>query len=262
MTTKEVIIKPVVKPKFSGISSYSRAHYAIEGAQLGKSGYKTGITEEEQKYFEKALRKPEGFLNPDNKEFWATMLGMNLPLDKPFFFSVTTPLDELKLKVILQRSDIANNELELQRNPSAVFFIEDKEAKAKVEELAIDILMVANEAFNELTIDEKKGYLKLYGKKGVEDLSDRIIKTELYKEVNKDPKKFIDFTKNPDIALRIQIEEMLEQGTLTKKGSFYNFEQEVIGNSIDAVVAFFKDVKNQSVKIAAIQVTKQNKKKG
>ncbi len=260
METREVIIKPVVKSKFSGLSSYSRAHYTIEGAQLGKSGYKTGITEEEQKYYEKYLRKPEGFLNPDNKEFWSTMLNMNLPLDKTFHFSVSTPLDELKLKVILQRSDIANNELELSKNPSAVFFIEDKEAKAKIEELAIDILMVANEAFNELTIDEKKGYLKLYGKKGVETLSDRIIKTELYKEVNKDPKKFLDFTKNPDITLRIQIEEMLEVGTLIKKGSFYNFEQEVIGNSIDAVVSFFKDVKNQSVKLAAIQVTKQTKK--
>lgn len=260
METKQIIIKPVVKAKFSGISSYSRAHYAIEGAQLGKSGYKTGITEDEQKHFEKTLRKPEGFLNPDNKEFWATMLGLNLPLDKTFYFDITTPLDELKLKVIMQRTDIANNELELSRNPSAMFYIEDKEAKAKVEELAIDSLMLANEAFNELTIDEKKGYLKLYGKKGVETLSDRIIKTELYKEVNKDPKKFLSFKSNPDISLRIQIEDMLEQGVLTKKGSFYNFEQEVIGNSIDAIVNFFKDVKNQSVKLAALQVTKQNKK--
>ncbi len=260
METREIVIKPVVKPKFSGLSSYSRAHYVIEGAQLGKTGYKTGLTEEEQKHYEKVLRKPEGFLNSDNKDFWSTMLGLNLPLDKTFYFTVSSPMDELKLKIILQRTDIANNELELSKNPSALFYIEDKEAKAKVEELAIDSLMEANEAFNDLTIDEKKGYLKLYGKKGVDQLSDRIIKTELYKEVNKDPKKFMSLTKNPDIALRIQIEEMLETGVLIKKGSFYNFEQEVIGNSIDAVVSFFKDVKNQSVKLAAIQVTKNNKK--
>lgn len=260
MEVKEIVIKPVVKAKFSGISSYSRAHYHIEGAALGKSGYKTGLTPEEQTHYEKVLRKPEGFLNSDNKEFWATMLNLNLPLDKAFFFTINSPMDELKLKVIKERSDIANNELELAKNPNAVFYIEDKEAKAKVEEQAIDLLMIANEKFNDLTIDEKKGFLKLYGKKGVDQISDRVVKTELYKEVNKDPKKFISFTENPDITLRIQIEEMLEQGTLVKKGSFYNFEQEVIGNSIDAVVAFFKDVKNQSVKLAALQNTKNSKK--
>ena len=142
------------------------------------------------------------------------------------------------------------------------FYIEDKEAKAKVEELAIDSLMEANEAFNDLAIDEKKGYLKLYGKKGLDQLSDRLIKTELYKEVTKDPKKFLAFKNNPDIALRMNIEDMLEAGTLYKKGSFYNFEQEVIGNSIESVISFLKEPKNQSLKIAAIQTTKDIKKKG
>lgn len=262
---REVVIKPVVKQKFSGVSAYPRAHYVIEGAQLGKAGYKTGLTQDEEREFEKALGLTEGTLNKNyvegKKSFWSDFMNLNLPLDKPFYFNVTTVLDELKLKVILQRTDIANNELELSRNPNAIFFIEDKEAKAKIEELSIDLAMTANEAFNELTIDEKKGYLKLYGKKGVETLSDRMIKTELYKEVNKDPKKFIAFTKNPDIELMIQIQDMLETGVLVKKNNYYNFENEVIGNSIDSVIAFFKDVKNQSVKIAANQTAK-NKKKG
>ncbi len=259
---RQIIIKPVVKSKFSGIASYSGSGTYLEGAQLGKGGYKTGLTKEEQVKFEEELVLAKGTLNKTNAAFWGHLLEMNLPNDKTFYFNISTPLDELKYKVILQHSDIANNELELAKNPSAIFYIEDKEAKAKIEELAIDSLMTANEAFNGLTTDEKKGYLKLYGKKGVEQLSDRIIKTELYKEVNKDPKKFLSFTTNPDIALRIIIEDMLEAGTLVKKGSFYNFEQEVIGNSIDSVISFFKDPKNQSLKIAAVQVTKQVKKKG
>ncbi len=259
---KQIIIKPVVKAKFSGISAHSNTKTSLEGAQLGRNGYKTGLSKEDEKYYEKELNKPSGFFGKDNKEFWASVLNLSLPNDKPYYFTVDSLMDEIKYKVILQHSAIANNELELAKNPTALFYIEDREAKAKVEEVFIDFKMDAQEAFSNLTTDEKKGYLKLYGKKGVEQLSDRIIKTELFKELDKDPKKFLDYTKDPDITLRISIEDMLEVGTLTKKGYYYNFNGEVIGESVDSVISFFKDLKNQSIKIAAENATKQKNKKG
>lgn len=257
---KQIIIKPVVKSKFSGISAHSNTKTAFEGAQLAKGGYKTGLTREEEKNYEDALNLPKGTLRRDNKEFWGNVLNLSLPNDKAYYFVVNSPMDELKLKVILEHSGIANNELELLKNPTALFYIEDKEAKAKIEEISINYKMEASDAFAELTSDEKAGYLKVMtNKKGIEDLSERIVKTELFKEMEKDPKKFLDLTKDPDINLRISIEEMMQAGTLTRKGSYYQFENEIIGNSVDAVIAFFKDLKNQSIKIAAEQVTKKKK---
>ena len=257
---KQIIIKPVVKPKFSGISAHSNTRTSLEGAQLGKGGYKTGLTREEETKFAEELNLPKGTLGRNNKEFWGSVLNLSLPNDKPFYFTVSSLMDEIRLRVLLQHSAVANNELELAKNPQALFFIEDREAKAKIEEVAIDYLMEAQEVFINLTIDEKKGYLKLYGKKGANELSDRIIKTELFKEVNKDPKKFIELSKNPDITLRISIQDMLETGILTKHGQYYNFNEESIGASIDDVVGFFKDYKNQSIKIAAENAAKQKKK--
>ncbi len=259
---RTIVIKPATRIKFSGVSSYTNTRTVIEGAQLGKGGnYITGLTKEEEKYYEKELGLKEGELNRNNSAFWGHILDLALPMDKAYTITISSPMDELKLKVLQNHGRIASNELELAKNPRAEFFIEDKEAKAKIEELSIDLQFSAVESFNELTIDEKKGYLKLYGKTGTDALSDRIIKTELYKEIIKDPKKFLEFTKNPDITLRIQIQDMLEKGTLKRKGHYYNFEDEVIGTSIDSVVAFFKDVKNQSLKIAAIGVNKKNTKK-
>tara|TARA_R110000868_G_scaffold63178_6_gene190423 strand:- start:2999 stop:3796 length:798 start_codon:yes stop_codon:yes gene_type:complete len=258
--TKTIAIKPVIKSKFSGLSSYSNTKTTFEGAQLGLSGYKTGLSKKDEEYFEAELGKPKGFFGKDNSVFWGSMLQLSLPNDKTFYFAVNSVMDELKLRVIMERSDIANNELELARNPQILFYIVDEEAKAKMEEVVIDSKMEAQEAFSDLTIDEKKGYLKLYGKKGVDDLSDRMIKTELFKEVDKDSKKFLKLTQNPDIKLMISIQDMLEQGTLVKKNNYYNFENEVIGNSIDSVISYFKDIKNQSMKIAAEQVTKNSKK--
>lgn len=255
---KEVVIKPATKIKFSGVSSYTNTRTTIEGAQIGKGGsYKTGLTPKEEEEFCEKLGLPKGTLNKNNGAFWGHVLDLSLPMDKAYTFTVASDMDELKLKVLMQHDLIANNELELAKNPKAQFFIEDKEAKAKIEELSIDLNFQASEAFYGLTNDERKGYLKLYGKTGVDTMSEKIIKTELYKEITKDPKKFLDFTKNPDITLRIEIQDMIESGAIKKKGAYYQFEDEIIGTSVDAIVAFFKDVRNQSIKIAAKNAKKK-----
>ena len=139
-------------------------------------------------------------------------------------------------------------------------FIDDKEAKAQIEEKKIDLEFELMDKFNELSMSEKRGYLKLYGRTGVNDVSDKIVKTELWKEAQKDPKKFIAFTTDKDIQIRIDIQDMLETGVIFKKNNFYNFGQEVIGKDIDAVVAYFKDVNKQSVKLAAKAETERIKK--
>ncbi len=262
---KEVVIKPVVKQKFSGISGHAKSVTAIEGAQVNKGGFKTGLTQEEEREFEKALGLKEYTLSKTYEEgkesFWNHCLNLRLPNDKSYTLIVNSPLSELKYRVLKERSDIAANELELAKNPTALFFIEDKEAKAKVESAIIDLKQNAHEKFFGLSADDRKGYLKLYGKgRGLDKMSDAFIKSELYKEVEVSPKKFLEFVNNPDIQIRIDIEDMIEVGTITKKGSYYNFEGEVLGNSIDAVVAFFKDPKMQSMKIAAKQVTKNKLK--
>ena len=71
----------------------------------------------------------------------------------------------------------------------------------------------------------------------------------------------MSFYENPDIKLRIDAQDMLEQGVLQKKGNYYHFNDEVIGASMDAVISFFKDVANQSIAIAAREETKKKKKK-
>ena len=188
---KQVIIKPVVKSKFSGISALTKSWTTIEGAQLDRSGsYKTGLTSDEERKYEELLNVPKGTLNRKS-EFWGTVLGLRLPNDKPYYFNIITPLDEVKLKVMEKHSDIAMNEMELATKPHARFYIEDKEAKAKIEEVALDYMFEATKLFMDTTSEEKKGYLKLYGKRGVEQLSDTIIKTELYKELTSNPKKLV-----------------------------------------------------------------------
>ena len=64
-----------------------------------------------------------------------------------------------------------------------------------------------------------------------------------------------------DLSTRIMIEELLEQGKLTKKSNYYVYEGESLGSSIEGVLEFFKDPKKQSIKIAAGQDVKNKPKK-
>lgn len=259
--TKQIKIKPVTKSKFSGISFHSKTSTVINGAQLDKSGlYKTGLTQEEEKFYEEQLNLPKGNLNKRNEKFWGT-LDIRLFNDKPTYFTIASPLDELKYKVILEHNFIANNELELVKNPMAQFYIEDIEAKAKLQEKGIKRKFEAMKILMDLTIEEKRGFLKLYGVRGVDNVSETVVNANLYGEVEKDPDRFIDYAQDPDLKIKIMIENLLEQGMLKKKGAYYTYENETIGSSLDAAVEFFKDPKNQSVKIVMEQEAK-NRKRG
>jgi hypothetical protein len=263
MESKTIVIKPVSKAKFSGLSAYSKSRYSITGAQLGSDGlYKTGLTTEEEKEFAEQLGLPVGTLSKHNEAFWSSVLRLGLPQDKPYTLHINSPMDEIKYRVLINRSDIASNEMELIKNPNAMFYIEDKESKAKVEEVAMNYLFEATEIFMNMTAEDRRGYLRLYNRKGVEDVSDSVVKTDLFKYINKDPKQFLEYNRNPDIDIRIKIEDMLDKGLLKKKGSFYHYQDEVIGNSLDACVSFFKDLRNQSIKLAAEHDLRVAKKKG
>jgi len=257
---RSVIIKPVKKIKFSGVTHHTGTGTSIEGAQLSKQGYKTGLTKKEEEQYCEELGLPKGTLSKNNGDFWGSCLNLRLTHDKPYTFIIETLMDEIKLKALLNNSRIAENELKLREMPMAEFYVEDAEARAKIEEVTINYKMEAIDALRELSSEDKKGYLRLYGKRGLDAVSDAFVNTQLFKEVDLNPQKFLGFVSNPDIKLRISIEEMIESGVLTKKGHYYNFQNEVIGNSVESVIDFFRDLKNQSIKIAAESESKKKKK--
>lgn len=264
---KEYTIKPVIKAKFSGISSLSKTVTVFTGAQMDQSGtYKTGLTQKEEREFEEAMSLPKFTLDKKNSKFWA-FLEFRLHNDKPTKFKVTSIMDDIKFRALCERSNVAKSELEIAKNPSTLFYVEDKEAKAKVVEAQANIEMEALEAFSGTTAEEKKGILKVltgkdkYPLRGIDNLSETIIKAEVYKRLKDDPKGFLELTSDKDLSIRILVENLLELGKLTKKQNYYVYEGESLGSSIDGVIEFFKDPRKQSVKIAMSQEVKNKDKK-
>lgn len=268
METKVYTIKPHVRNKFSGVSSLPKTRTVYTGAQLDRDGlYKTGLTPEEEIKFAEELGLPKGHFSKTNKDFWAH-LELRLNNDKTTKFPTASIMDVVKFKALCERSNVAKNAAEVRNNPMVEFEVVDLEEAAKLVELEANMEMEASLMFSNTTTAEKKGIFKIInGKKklpmrGVDNLSETIIKAELYKELKLDPKLFIEVAGDKDIAVRVMIEELLEKGMLTKKGNYYVYEGESLGSSIDGVLEFFKDPKKQSIKIAAKQDLKQKEKEG
>ena len=255
---KFLVLKPVVKPKFSGVSSYSKTQTVFCGAELDANGlYKTGLTRELEKHYEQALNLKPGELGKKNGEFWGN-LEIRVNNDKATQFALSGYMDEIKEHVIRAHSKIANSELHLAANPMALFYIDDPEEKAKLEAKTMDYELQALDEFTTLAIEDKRSMLRLYGKKGIDDMSETMVKAELYKEVKKNPQYFVQILQNPKLMkAKALLEELVEKRVITKKGAYYYNNEDMIGHSTEDAVSYLMDIKNQQIKLAL-----ENKVKG
>lgn len=267
METKTYTIKPHVKAKFSGVSSLPKTRTVYTGAQLDSDGlYKTGLTAKQEAEYEVELGLPKGTLSKTNKAFWAH-LELRLNNDKPTKFSTASIMDVIRYNALVERTNVAKNQLEIRNNPNVEFYVEDLETQAKELELVADLELEAMEKFSETSAKEKKGIFKILTSfdkipmRGVDNLSETIVKGELYKRLKADPKKFIQIATDKNLSTRILVAELLESGELVKKNNYYVYEGESLGSSIDGVIEFFNDPRKQSIKIAAGQDLKNKKNK-
>jgi hypothetical protein len=230
------------------------------GAQLSNTGlYKTGLSTEDEAYYEKELNLPKGTLSKRNADFWGDM-EVRLRNDKLTIFNIVNAYDELKFRMLQEHDWIANTEHDVPGNSTAKFYIYDPEAASKIEAAKMEFEFAAIEAFTVASIEEKRGLLRIFGKRGVDSMSETMVKAELYKEVKKDPKEFLRLIKSKDTPTRALLEALLEKEVIKKKGTYFYNGEDLLGSSTDEVVGYLSDLKNQAVKIALENKLKPSKK--
>ena len=247
---KEIIIKRIPKALFSGIGAYDKSTQSFGCEISGKDGrYKTGLTLEEEKDFEKRLNLPEGTLRPWS-DWWGNNIRFNFQNLKVNRMVIDSPKSELEYKVLLASSKIAKSELERHKSPSAIFYIVDDEIKAEVESASADAKFEAMELLLKLNAEEKRASLRLFGKKGVDKLSELVVKAELIKQMEKDPKGFSSIIGDKRLKVRMVAEELVDYGIINKHGHYYKNGDDTIASSTDELIDYLEDLKNQSVLLA------------
>lgn len=257
---KQYVIRPIIRNKFSGQSYYNKTYTVIMGAQLGKTGiYKTGLTSSEEAHYEQLMNLPKGTLNKRNTDFWGD-LEVRLKNDGITIMNIVTPLDEVKHRMLLEHDLIANSEHDVAGNSTAKFYIYDPEAASKIEAVKMEFEFAAMEAFHNATIEEKRNLLRVYGKSGVDNMSETMVKAELYKFVKNDFKEFIRLTKSKETPVKALLQNLIEKQIIRKKGNYFYNGEDLLGSSTDEVVAYLTDIKNQSVRLALEGKLKPSKK--
>lgn len=263
---KQVIIKPIHKSKFSGISGYRSTvtHIGPEIKMSDGGSYKTGLSKEEQKKYEELLDLKPGELG-SRSEWWGNNIDIRLYNDKPTFITINGPKDELKYKVLCNSSKIAIDELEVSKNPTAIFVIHDEEKAAAKKSEAIDIKMEAYEILAEMNAEEKRGLLKVLssqgkvGKRGINEFSDKVVKGYLGQELEVNPKEFIKIAKDPLLKTKIFIADLLEENIVSRSNNTYRYG-ELVWTSTQELIEFLMDTKNEAIRLSLETKLKKSSK--
>lgn len=249
---REIIIKRIPRALFSGIGAYDKSGTSFGCELSGKDGrFKTGLTSEEQAKFEVDLNLPKGTLSASAENtWWGDNISFTFDRNKANRFIIDSPMSELKYKVLLASSKVAKSELERHKNPNAIFYIVDNELKAQAESAQADEKFEAMELLMKLNTQERRSALRLFGKKGVDNLSEVVVKSELIKQIEKDPKEFSSILSDKRLKVRMVAEELVDYGIIGKHGHYYKNGDDTVASSTDELIDYLEDLKNQSVLLA------------
>lgn len=245
---KTIQIKNAGKIGFFGISSYPRSVETI-GCELGDRS--KILTKDEQAYFEKALDLKEGTLAPHSK-WWDDVFNVEFALrlrkDKTNTLVLDTPLNELRYKVAMYSSKIANSETE-RLKPGISFYIDDVEARAKKELESFNYKFEGMKLILSMSLEEKRSNLRLFGKKDIDTMTENSLGASLAQELEKNPKNFFEVLNDRDLKTKAFIAELLEKKVLTRKGNDYIYGEDTIAGSTEECILYLNDPKNANVKL-------------
>jgi hypothetical protein len=241
---QKVIVKSLNKPNWAGMHRYQKCHDHIV-AKSTKGGYKTGLSEEDQRRLEKKLGLKEGELSPYSeywKEFAVTITNRDLILD------LDNARDELELSILKENIRVANSINERHKWPKAEYVIHDAEEEAANENAKIDEEARAMSDFVGLTPQECRNYLKLLGK-GVTSMSDAVVKNTLFKIAKNDYQAFNRITDMPNYKTQVLVYDLIEKGEVKIKGGHYFFDEVQLGHGLDSACAYLDDHHNQELRL-------------
>ena len=260
---ESIKVKRIPKAGYFGIGSYAKSVTTL-GCEISSKGYyKTGLTPELEKHYEGELNLKPGELNKHSK-WWGDVFNVTycprLFNTKSTEIQLDNPINQIKYYVMNASSKIANSEIE--RTPDTIFYIDNPEAKAKAELEIVSYEFEGMSLVFKLSPEEKRSSLRMFGKKGLDTISESMLNNQLMQEMKKDPKAFVEILNDKDVKIKALIEELVEKNVIKRKGNYYIHGEDTIANSTEECVAYFKDKANDSVTLilkSRLNKTKKDK---
>lgn len=195
---------------------------------LLRSGtYKNVLTNDEKDFLESIMDLPKNTLSVYNKvdNYWANYTVRLSKNDS--YLDLTSPEDYIKYKVLLANEDLIAPSLEeLGRYPKASyqFVLISEQDEVRIETTQLSEAMDANEKFAALASDKAtlRYILEIFEGRPISNESKiDFLKTQLYKRVQSDPKRFLFIVNDVFLKTKVLIKLCVEYHIIRKRGDFY-----------------------------------------
>jgi hypothetical protein len=240
-----VVLRPIGRKSWSGLIKYRNCYEDI-GPYFTRSGrIYTGLTPEDEVRIGALLGIDLRSSSEYWKEFFVRTSGKDLYLDTNDIH------DELKYLFLKNHKRVKNSILE--NKASANFVLINKDEEAKRSNLYSKVKREAIKAFDDLTPEDMRKCLRIYGHNG-DSMSNELVEKTLFDIVEGNPQGFVDkWVNNPYKETEALIERAIAKNIMRRNKNIYKYGTEIIGHNSGEVIGFLENPKNQDIKIAIMK---------
>ncbi len=242
-----VELKIKKKNPWAGLVKYKSCADYISPYFTRSGSIYTGLTPEDERYYEKALGYPEGHL-AKSSEFWNTFcvkIGA-----RTVILDDSIPRQAMIIKFLSGHKRVATSLDKMDAGKD--YLLINREAEAieanKINKLRRDAI----KEFDKLTLEQMRKCLRIFGVKA-DTMSNELVESTLFSMVDKNPKQF--FTKwvdNKSKETEFLLESAIAKGVIRKDRTQYYYGTELFADSLQDAIAYLDAKKNQDLKLSII----------
>ena len=239
------------KNPWAGLIKYKSCFDYIAPYYTRSGSIYTGLTPEDEKYYEKALGYEEGTL-ARSSAYWNTFCvkigSKTLLLDDQF------PRQAMIIKFLTGHKRVTTSLDKLDAGKD--YLLINREAEAIEQNKQNKLRRDAIKEFDKLTLEQMRKCLRLFGVKS-DTMSNELVESSLFNLIDKSPKKFFaKWIDNKTKDTEFLLEEAIAKGIIRKDRTQYYYGTEMFGDSLDEAIAYLDAKKNQDLKLSIINQVK------
>lgn len=241
-----VILRLLGKRSWSGVQgNYRNCKDSIRPYFTRSGRIYTGLTKEDADRLGGIL----GYDLSPGSEFWTNWAGIKSG-GKDMYFNTDDPMDELRYLFLKNHKKVANSIFE--HKATAEYVLINKEEEAKQGNVFNKIKRRASREFDKLSAEDIRKCLRLFGHNAA-NMGNEQAESVLYDLVDGNPQKFLDmWVDNKSRDIEYIIEAAVSKNVLRKTKNVYRYGSDIVGHSLQDVVDYLSDPKNQDLKLAIL----------
>ena len=227
--------------KYRNCFDYIAPYYTRSGSIY------TGLTPEDEKYFEKALGYEEGHL-AKTSDFWTTFSvkigARTLLLDD------SIPRQAMMIKFLSGHKRVATSLDKLDAGKD--YLLINREAEAIEQNKQNKLRRDAIKEFDNMSLEQMRKCLRLFGM-NADRMSNELVESTLFNQVDKNPKKFFEkWVDNKFKETEFLLENAIAKGVIRKDKTHYFYGSDMFADSLQDAIAYLDSKKNQDLKLSII----------